>query len=502
MGSVKSLAKDTMYYGASSIIGRFINWLLVPLYTNVFSTQQYGVVTYVYAVVAIALVILTYGMETGFFRFANDERYKDSNIVYSTALTSLAVTSAAFIILVALFLKPVASLMECTDRPSFVMIMAICVAADAFTAIPFSYLRYKHRAIKFAILKLAGIAINIVLNLFFILGCPWLMVHAPATVSWFYDPSYGVGYIFLSNVISSLLMLPLLKSELTGFRWKFSATVIRQMLRYSWPLLVLGFAGIMNQNLDKILLPHLITDEAARMSMTGIYGACFKLAVIMVMFLQAFRYAYEPFIFDRARTDGEDRKQTYATVMKWFVAFAMLIFLAVIVYMPIIQRFIGAKYRAGIGVVPIIMMGELFFGICFNLSLWYKLTDRTRWGMWLTLIGLVVVVALNILLVPRFGYYGSAWASFACYGTMMVISYFLGQKYYPINYRIGRLAVYTGLSLLLAGLLKLMDFGNIWAGMGVGTLLIVLYIWSVLRIEHVTLRELLPIDAILRKFHH
>lgn len=502
MGSVKSLAKDTVYYGASSIIGRFINWLLVPLYTNVFSTQEYGVVTYVYAAVAIALVILTYGMETGFFRFANDERYKGSDIVYSTALTALAVTSTAFALIVAIFLKPISELMECTANPSFIMLMTVCVAIDAFTALPFSYLRYKHRPIKFAILKLTSIGINIVLNLFFILGCPWLMENAPSTVNWFYDPSYGVGYIFLSNLISSACMLPLLRGELSGFKWKFSPVVIKQLLGYSWPLLVLGFAGIMNQNLDKILLPHLIPDEAARLSMTGVYGACFKLAVIMVMFLQAFRYAYEPFIFDRARTDGEDKRQTYATVMKWFVAFAMLIFLAVMVYMPILKHFIGARYRTGIGIVPIIMMGELFFGICFNLSLWYKLTDRTRWGMWLTLIGLAVVITLNVLLVPRFGYYGSAWASFACYGTMMVISYFLGRKYFPIDYHVGRLAGYTALSLAFYGILKLMGTENIWVSMGVGSLLIVLYIAIVLRTEHTSLREIIPIDAIKRKLHH
>ena len=499
MGSVKSLAKDTVLYGASSIVGRFLNWMLVPLYTNVFSASAYGVVTYVYSFVAIMLTILTYGMETGFFRFANDDRFRASNIVYTTALSSLAFTSTLFVLLVWAFLGPVTQLMECPDHPSFVMLMAVCVAADAFTSIPFAYLRFRHRPLKLASLKLAGIAINIGLNLFFILGCPWLMSHAPSTVNWFYDPEFGIGYIFLSNLISSLAMLPLLWPELFTRKWEFSQSVLRLMLRYSWPILVLGFAGIMNQNLDKILLPHLITDEAARMSMTGIYGACFKLAVIMVLFLQAFRYAYEPFIFDRARSQGEDRKQIYATVMKWFVAFAMLIFLAVMVYTPIIQVFIGARYRSGIGVVPIIMLGELFFGICFNLALWYKLTDRTQWGMWLTLIGLVVVITLNIVLVPRFGYYGSAWASFACYATMMILSYFLGQKYFPIRYHVGRLALYFFASLALYGLTFLLATPNKWVNMGVGTLLILLYIALVLRVEKMTLGQLIPLGALKRK---
>lgn len=499
MGSVKSLAKDTVLYGLSSIVGRFLNWMLVPLYTVMFSRAAYGEVTYIYSVVALLLSILTYGMETGFFRFASDKRFSSSNIVYTTTLMSLAATSTLFVCVVWMFLSPITRVMECEGHPSYVMIMAVCVAVDAFSAIPFAYLRFKHRPVKFAMLKIIGIAVNIGLNLFFILGCPWLMEHAPGSVDSFYDPDFGIGYIFLSNLISSLVMLPLLWPEMTIGRWRFSADVWREMLRYSWPILVLGFAGVMNQNLDKILLPHLITDEAERMAMTGVYGACFKLAVVMVLFLQAFRYAYEPFIFDRAKAQGEDKKQIYATVMKWFVAFAMLIFLAVMVYMPIIQLFIGSKFRSGIGVVPIIMLGELFFGICFNLSLWYKLTDRTQWGMWLTLIGLAVVVTLNVALVPRIGYYGSAWASFACYGTMMILSYLLGQKYFPVNYHVSRLALYFFTSLGLYGLTRLIATGNNWADMGVGTVLIVFYVWMVLHVEHVTLRQMLPLGALKRK---
>lgn len=493
------MAKDTAIYGLSSIVGRFLNWLLVPLYTNVFTTAEYGLNTYIYSFVAICMVILTYGMETAFFRFANDDRFRSGNLVYSTTLISLLTSSSAFVLLVWIFLHPIARWMDCASTPSFVMIMAACVAADAFTAIPFSYLRFKHRPIKFALLKMTSIGLNIGLNLFFILACPWLMQKAPATVSWFYDPHFGIGYIFLSNLISSLILIPLMIPELCGFKWKFSGSVWREMMRYAWPLLVLGFAGIMNQNLDKILLPHLIPDEAARMSMTGVYGACFKLAVVMVMFLQAFRYAYEPFIFDRAKSEGEDKKQIYATVMKWFVAFAMLIFLAVMVYMPIIQLFIGGRYRTGIGVVPIIMLGEFFFGVCFNLALWYKLTDRTQWGMWLTLLGLVVVISLNILLVPHFGYYGSAWASFACYGVMMIASYFLGQKYYPINYHVGRIALYFFLSIALYGLYSICSFGNNWIDMGVGTLLIIIYLSVVMLVERMKPSQLIPIGAIKRK---
>lgn len=492
MGSVKSLAKDTAIYGVSSILGRFLNWLLVPLYTNIFPTAEYGIVTYVYSVVALVLVILTCGMETGYFRFANDDRFVNSRIVYSTSLIWIGSLCAVFLALVFLFLQPVTAWMECGGHSSFVALMAVCVAVDAFTAVPFALLRQQHRALKFASLKIIGIAVNISLNLFFILACPLLAEHAPATVSWFYDPSFGIGYIFLANLISSLVMLPLLVPELTGFPWRFDRRLFAEMFRYAWPLLVLGFAGIMNQNLDKILLPHLISDPAVRMSVTGVYGACFKLGVVMVVFLQAFRFAYEPFIFDRSRDEGDDRRRSLAVVMKWFIAFAMMIFLAVMVYMPILQLLIGARYRSGIGIVPVIILGELFYGISSNLSVWYKKTDRTHWGMWLTLIGLAVVVSLNIILVPRIGYYGAAWASFACYATMMILSYLLGRKYYPVDYPLGRIFTYVALSLALWGVMILVSGENKWVNMGVGTLLIAVYLFAVLRIEHISLRSALP----------
>lgn len=499
MSSVKSLAKDTAIYGLSSIVGRFLNWLLVPLYTNLFTQAEYGINTYIYSVVALLIVILTYGMETGYFRFAGDERFSKGNIVYTTALSSLAVSSLLFVAIVSLLLSPISELMKCPDNPSYVMIMAVCVAIDAFTSLPFSHLRFKHKAIKFALLKCIGIATNIGLNLFFLLLCPKLMSIAPASVSWFYNPDFGIGYIFLSNLIASAIMLPLLHRELIGFRWKFSGQIWREMLRYSWPLLVLGVAGIMNQNIATILLPNIIPDPATRLSITGVYGACFKLAIIMVMFLQAFRFAYEPFIFDRARSQGEDRKMIYATVMKWFVIFAMFVFLAVMTYLPIIQLFIGKSFREGIGVVPIIMMAEFFFGVFFNLSLWYKLTDQTMWGMWFTLMGLLITLAGNFILVPLIGYYGCAWASFLCYGSMMTVSYFVGQKKYPINYNVKRLGLYIGTAVVFFLTLKLIETPNSWINMGLGTILTGLYLMIVLRVEHITMRQLIPIDAIIKK---
>lgn len=449
MAGVKSLMKDTAIYGVSSIVGRFLNWCLVPLYTIMFPVAEYGVVTYVYSVVALALIVLTYGMETGFFRFANHERWKDPMQVYSTALISLAVTSTLFVAAVMIFLSPVTRWMECDGHPSYVVIMAVCVAIDAFTAIPFSYLRYKKKPVRFATLRLVNIGLNIGLNVFFILGCPALMKVAPGSVSWFYDPGFGIGYIFLANLIASAVTLLMLIPELTGFRWTFVSRLWREMLRYSAPLLVLGVAGIMNQTIDKILYPSLVSDPADAMEGLGIYGANYKIAIVMVMFIQAFRFAYEPFIFAQSKERGETKYQAYRDAMKFFVIFALLIFMGVMFYIDILKYFISPRYFSGLKVVPIIMMGELFFGIFFNLSLWYKLTDKTVWGMWFSLLGLAITIGLNVALVPRMGYMGCAWAAFACYGVMMITSYFVGRAKHPIGYPTARIGAYFVLATIV-----------------------------------------------------
>ena len=440
--------KDTAIYGLSSIIGRFLNWCLVPLYTIMFAVSEYGVVTYVYSVVALALIILTYGMETGFFRFANHDRWKDPMQVYSTALISLAVSSTAFVALVLAFIGPVTRFMECDGHESFVIMMAVCVAIDAFTALPFSYLRYRKRPVRFATLRLINIAINIGLNLFFILACPWLMRTAPSTVSWFYDPDFGIGYIFLANLIASAVTLVMLTPELHGFKWRFTPRLWHEMIVYSLPLLVLGVAGIMNQTIDKILYPSLVSDPATAMEGLGIYGANYKIAIVMVMFTQAFRFAYEPFIFAQSKEKGESRHQAYSDAMKYFVIFALFIFMGVMFYLDILKYFISPRYFSGLKVVPVIMAAEVFFGVFFNLSLWYKLTDKTVWGMYFSLIGLAVTIGLNALLVPVWGYMGCAWAAFCCYFVMMTLSWLVGRYKHPIGYPLKRMAFYVLMAAL------------------------------------------------------
>ena len=497
MSEVKSLAKDTAIYGMSSIIGRFLNWCLVPLYTIMFPPAEYGLVTFVYSIVALALIILTYGMETGFFRFANHERYSDPMEVYSTSLTSLAVSSTAFFVLLCVFITPVSRMMECEGRPSFVLLMGAAVARDAFTAIPFSYLRFRHRAMRFALLRIVNIALNIALNLFFILLCPWLWRVCPGTISWFYDPTFGVGYIFLANFITSLLNLVLLMPELRGFKWKFNTKLWREMLIYSYPLLILGVAGIMNQTIDKIMLPSLVADKSTAMQQLGIYGANYKIAIVMVMFIQAFRFAYEPFIFAQSKERGEDRLQSYRDAMKWFVIFSMIIFMGVMFYLDVLRYFISPKYFSGLKVVPIIMIAEFFFGVFFNLSLWYKLTDRTYWGAYFSLFGLAVTILFNLLLVPVWGYMGCAVAALICYTLMMVASYAVGRVKYPIGYNVPRLLLYFFLAMGLYGLSLVIATDSSILNMGVRTVMLAAYIFVVLKVEKMNISQLLPLNKIL-----
>lgn len=442
--------KDTAIYGVSSIVGRFLNWCLVPMYTYMFPTEQYGIVTNIYAYVALVLIILLYGMETGFFRFANHERWKNPTQVYSTTLISVGTSSLLFVIAACLFSPDIAEALNCGEHSSYVWMMAVAVGIDAFSSLPFSYLRYKKRPIRFATLKFANIGLNIGLNLFFLVLCPWLCETAPGLISWFYDPGFGIGYIFLANMLSSIVVLLLLLPELR-VPYSFNGKLWREMLRYSYPLLILGVAGIMNQTIDKILMPFLIDDPVEASQQLGIYGANYKIAIVMVMFIQAFRFAYEPFIFDRNKESGGDKRQAYSDAMKFFVIFGLFIFLGVMFFLDLLKYFISPRYFEGLKVVPIVMAAEFFFGIFFNLSLWYKLTDKTIWGTWFSLGGLAITLIINVVFVPQHGYMACAWAALCCYGAMMVASYLIGQKKFPINYNLPRLGLYILFAAVLYG---------------------------------------------------
>lgn len=442
-GGMKRLAKETAIYGLSSIVGRFLNWMLVPMYTRVLAnTNEFGVVTNLYGWTALLLVILTYGMETGFFRFVNKQEEREPMRVYATALYSVGFTSALFMVAAWMLLGPISGALGYAAHPEYVGMMAGIVAVDAFCCLPFAYLRYRNKAVRFAAIKLANIFLNIVLNIFFLVVCPRLNESHPEWIAWFYRPGYGIGYIFLTNVFTTATtLLMLLPDMMPGLRARPDAARLRQMLAYSFPILILSIAGIFNQTADKILFPFLFADKAEADAQLGIYGACFKIAVVMVMFIQAFRYAYEPFVF--AKTRDADNRRSYVEAMRYFIIFSWVIFLGVTFYLDLLKHYVDARYYAGLSVVPIVMLGELFFGIYFNLSVWYKLTDRTQWGAYFSTAGCVMTVAVIVLFVPRYGFMACAWASFASNLLMMVLSYLVGRRYYPVPYDLRSAAFYT-----------------------------------------------------------
>lgn len=445
---MKSLAKDTAIYGLSSIIGRFFNWLLVPLHTYIFTdTIEYGKVSYIYGYTALFMVLLTYGMETGFFRFMNKKGEKPDK-VYATSLISLGTTSLLFILLCFSFINPISSWMEYTEHKEHIWMMAIVVALDAFMTIPFAYLRYQKRPIRFATLKLVFIGVNIFFNVLFLVVCPWIYKSYPDfAINKFYHPDIGIGYIFLANLLATLVVLLLLiPTAMKGLKFQFDNKLIKQMLKYSFPLLILGLAGVINQTVAQLTYPFLFDNPDEAFSQLGIYNACLKITVIITMFTQAFRYAYEPFFFSKDKEDGSTK--AYADAMKFFVIFALLVFLAVVFYLDILKYIVSKNYTAGTVIVPIAMMGEIFFGMYFNLSVWYKLTDKTKYGAYFSVFGCFIQVAINIIFVPVYGYIASAWATFICNLIIMTISYFIGQKYYPIKYDLKNIFLYFVLAVV------------------------------------------------------
>ena len=466
MANMKSLAKDTAIYGLSSIVGRFLNYLLVPLYTAKMSAESgsYGVITNMYALTALILVLLTFGMETTFFRFANKEG-ENPQRVFSTALIGVSSAALLFSVLVLLFLAPVSDFLGYANHPSYVWAMALTVAIDAVRAIPFVYLRQQKKAVKFAALQLLNIAITILLNLIY-----YLLLEGE-------DP----GYAFYINLISSTVITLCLFKEFMGIRAGFDRQLMRRMLNYSWPIVILGIAGILNQVADKILFPFVYKGADMKMQL-GIYGATVKIAMIMAMITQAFRYAYEPFVF--GKTHDKDNDYMQATAMKYFIIFTLLAFLCVVGFIDIIKHLIGPDYWVGLRVVPIVMAAEIMMGIYFNLSFWYKLEDKTYWGAIFSGIGCTILIAINVIFVPRFGYIACAWAGFFGYFTAMMLSYIVGRIYHPIIYPRRSISVYIILTILFYAA---MHYGRqllpLWASLVLNAVMIMIFVGHVLRYD-------------------
>ena len=481
MANIKSLLKDTAVYGLSSIIGRFLNYMLVPLHTHVFSVASggYGVVTNLYAYVALILVILTFGMETTFFRFANKDG-ENPHCVFSTSIFMICALSATFLALIFGFIGPISETLGYVNHEEYILLLACVVALDAFQAIPFSYLRYKKKAIKFASLKLLYIILSIALNLVYFLWLDKTEVYyvfainlvCTALITFFFIPEFAHEHV-AARVYCKENGVPF---KIVDF------ALLRRMFKYSWPILVLGIAGILNQAADKMIFPLVYPNaEEAKMQL-GIYGGCVKIAMIMAMITQAFRYAYEPIVF--AKSKDSDKKEYYSVAMKYFLIFTLLAFLCVIAYMPILEIILGQGYREGLKVVPIVMAAEIMMGVYFNLSFWYKLIDKTIWGAWFSAAGCIVLLAVNYFFIPEYSYMACAWGGVAGYGTAMLLSYFVGQKKYPIDYKVGRLLFYVAVTAVLYAVMHFVTeaMGDILR-MAINTVLILIYAGIVWKLD-------------------
>lgn len=480
MNPLKKLAGETVIYGLSSILGRLLNWLLVPLYTKVFFPEEYGIVTNLMSYVAILLVLLTYGMETGYFRFTSKE--KDSSKVFSTGFISLLATTVFFLLLVFVLLTPISSFLNVSENKEFVVLLALTLGFDAITALPFAKLRQENKAMRYAGLKLINIFSNLGINLFFLLLCPWIYenyTNIPITEIW--NPDFGIGYIFVAFFVSSFLNFILLLPDFYKVKLKFDKDLLKRILKFSAPILVVSICGMLNINLDKLVMPELIPADQNPLYQTGIYGANYKLAVIMTLFIQAFRYAFEPFFFAQAKESNS--KQVYADVLKYFVIFGLLIFLGVMFYIDIVKILIDSSYHEGLGIVPYVLLANLFFGIFFSLSLWYKLSDKTRFGAYIAIIGSIITIVLNIVLVPRIGYFGAAYAVLACFATMTLISYILGQKHYPVPYDLKGILSYMLVAFILYAASTYIKLDNQWLKMLAKTPLLLVFLLIVIQFE-------------------
>lgn len=451
------MAGQTAIYGLSSIIGRLLNYLLVPLYTRIFAPAEYGVVTELYAYLAFFIVIYTYGMETSLFHFSEKENARDK--VYGNALLSIVISSAGLSLLLVLFSPLLSSAIEYPHHPEYIRWLAIVLAADAITSIPFARLRQQNKAVKFAVLKLINISINIALNIFFLILCPkWLnegSILQKEIAGAVYNPQTGVGYVFISNVISSALTLIMLLPEMMKVKWQPDSALLKRLLGYGMPLLIAGLAGMINESLSRIMLKYLLPGNIDALHELGIFGACYKLSVLMTLFVQTFRYAADPFFFSSQKQ--VDSKILFARVMNYFVIACCIIFLTVMLYIDVIKYFIGEQYWSGLNIVPVLLLANMFLGIFYNLSMWYKFTGQTQFGAWFTITGAVITVTGLYLLIPLYGSLGAAWTTLICYAAIMILSYITGQKYFPVNYQVWKILFYILLAVALFSFSKWLD---------------------------------------------
>lgn len=480
-----------MIYGLGTILPRLINYLLTPLLTYIFSASEYGINSELYAYISFLNVIFTYGMETTFFNF--NSRLDNKDEVYNTALASIVLSTVLLCLGLIVFSEKIASELSTpgtTYLPMFITWCVMIVASDALLAIPFAKLRAENKALLFSVLKLGNVLINFGLSYFFLVMCRKSHdLSEQGFMASIYRPEIGIGYAFLANLLSNLFTLLLMSRMFAGLRPNMNYTLLKDMLLYTWPLVILGLAGMVNETLDRIILKKLMTDKVEAQIAQGIYGACYKIAILMTIFIQAFRYAAEPFFFSKARE--KDSKQIYALVMKYFIIFCLVLFLATVLNLDWIQYFIGSEFRSGLKVVPILLAANLFLGVVYNLSIWYKLSGKTKYGAVIAIAGALITILLNVLFVPEYGYLASAWATLAAYAGMMILSYVLGQKHFPIPYNFRAIGIYTIFTLVFYGFsLIFSGIETTWIRLTLNNLLILLFVGLVYKLEFNTIKKL------------
>jgi O-antigen/teichoic acid export membrane protein len=488
LGTLRKLAGQSAIYGLSSIIGRFLNYLLVPIHTNIFKQPgEYGVVTEIYAYISFLTILYTYGMETSFFHFSEKNKERE-NKVFGTGMSAIVVSTILLTGSILLFSGNLAEVLDYEKHPEYIKWMALIIGMDTLTALPFARLRQQSKAKLFALLKLTNIFINIFFNVLFFIIFPVWYKEGPGLFKDIshavYSPAIGVGYVFISNLIASFVTFIILLPKMKFNRNDFDSGLLKKIILYSLPLLIAGMAGMINETLDRIMVKYLAPDPANAMKQLGIYGACYKLSILMTLFIQAFRYAAEPFFF--AQFKKEDARKVYALVMKYFVITCAIIFLGIMMYLDIIKYFIGKTYWSGLKVVPVLLLANMCLGIFFNLSMWYKLTGQTRYGAYFSVFGAIVTITFNLLLIPKLGYMGAAWTTLLCYASMMVASYITGQKNYPVNYETGRISLYVAYAIALFFLAKAISYfadTSFTIQLVINTVIFFTYLFTLSRIE-------------------
>lgn len=491
LNPLKKLASQTVIYGLGTILPRLLNYLLAPILTYEFSAAEFGINSELYAYISFLNVIFTYGMETAFFNF--NSKLENKQEVYNTAFLSLIISSAVFSTLLLFFSTAIADELTTPNAiylPLFIVWSVLIVASDAITIIPFAKLRTENQALKFSLLKLNNIVINFGLTIFFLKICKSSYDHSENNFyASLYNPKIGIGYAFLSLLIANCTNLLLFSKQFLSIKLKLNFQILKSMLSYAWPLIILGLAAMINDTIDKIIIKKLMIDKSEAQIAQGIYGACNKIAVLMSIFIQSFRFASEPFFFGKSKE--KDSNKTYVLVMKYFIIFCLFLFIAMMMNLNWIQYILQDNYRVGLKVVPILLFAYLCLGVVYNLSIWYKLTGFTRFGAIIAIFGAVITLAINIFLVPTYSYMACAWATLAAYGGMMILSYFLGQKYFPVNYNLKSALFYTVITLLFYFIsLLYADMKNTIIKIILNNFWLVLFLYLVYKFEYKSLKKI------------